>query len=82
MFLEKSEAGERNAVDRQVWEWKRALPEGSSSRRQDTSDDQHHLVFLVMTRTRDCLFVAIDSLNQIHVLSRWALIGAYAFHSP
>jgi IS5 family transposase len=83
-LLEKSEAGERNAVEGKFGEGKRAYGLNRIfTRRQDTSETSIHLVFLVMNmekRLRSLLLPILEVLenmiSMLKIIKNRALIGA------
>jgi len=83
-LLEKSEAGERNAVEGKFGEGKRAYGLNRIfTKRQDTSETSIHLVFLVMNiekRLRSLLLPVLEALENmifaLEILKNRVLIGA------
>ena len=83
-LLEKSEAGERNAVEGKFGEGKRAYGLNRIfTRRQDTSETSIHLVFFVMNmekRLRSLLLPMLEALenmiSMLKIIKNRALIGA------
>jgi len=83
-LLEKSEAGERNAVEGKFGEGKRAYGLNRIfTRRQDTSETSIHLVFLVMNmekRLRSLLLPILEALenmiSMLKIIKNRVLIGA------